>query len=378
MKTVLGIGLMSGTSGDGVDSALVRFKKGKPELLATAFLPYPDHIRENVFLASLPDGTASLICRLNAELGKMFGEAAAQLCKKAKTPLKKIDFIGSHGQTIRHQPSANPVEISSTLQIGDGAEIARITGRTVVSDFRTADIAAGGQGAPLAPLAHHAMFADKKEDRVIHNLGGISNVTWLPAGGGLEDVRGFDTGPANMLIDLATAHFSKGKQVFDKDGKIALKGKLNAPLFDHCMKHPFFKRRPPKSTGREMFGKDYYDAVLEKFAQAPMADFLRTLCAVTAQSAVSQALAHFAPEKKVRWVVCGGGAFNKALMAELKERLKGRGQLALSSDLGFGEKSVEAVLMAVLAWRTLNGLPGNLPQVTGARSPALLGKISPA
>ena len=376
MKPLLGIGLMSGTSGDGVDGAIVRFSGGKIRLVALGFLPYRASVRGEIMNASRPDGQAQLICRLNAGLGKLFGAAALLLAEKANVPIAKIAFIGSHGQTIRHQPSKKKGEISSTLQIGEAAEIARITGCIVVSDFRPADIAAGGCGAPLAPLAHHAMFADKKENRIIHNLGGISNITWLPAGSGTEGVSGFDTGPANMLADLAAAHFSNGGSAYDKDGKTAMKGTVNRKMFGHCMAHPYFSQSPPKSTGREMFGTEYFAGILKKFKTVAREDFLRTLCAVTAESAVRQAFRFLKPGGKSRWVLCGGGAFNRAICAEIEGRLNGRGILSRSGELGFPEKSVEAAMMAILAHRTLNGLPGNLPKVTGAKTAAILGKIS--
>jgi len=377
MTEKFGIGLMSGTSGDGIDSALVRFHKGGIELKASGFLPYPKKIRDDMARVSRPDGPAELICSLNAELGKLFGKAALELCGKNGIPLEDVDFIGSHGQTIRHQPGNAKGNISSTLQIGESAEIAALTGRTVVSDFRTADIAAGGEGAPLSPMAHYILFRSESEARIIHNLGGISNVTYLPVKGEMEKVWGFDTGPANSLLDLATAHFSKGSDAYDKDGKRALNGEIDEGMFDHCMSHPFFRKKPPKSTGKEIFGEAYFEELLKKFRKVKEADFLRTLSAVTAHSAVRQALKYFQPFYEVRWIVCGGGAFNKALMEELRRALGDRGSVATTADHGIGEKSVESVLMAILAYRTLEGLSGNLPRVTGAKSGAVLGKVTP-
>ena len=375
MTNKYGIGLMSGTSGDGVDAALVDFSGGKVRVAKTHFLPYPGKLREDLFRASRPDGPAELICRLNVEIGKLFGKAAVALCKKAKTPLKQIEFIGSHGQTIRHQPNGKN-GISSTLQIGEADEIAAITGCWVVSDFRPADIAAGGCGAPLAPLAHYVLFSDNGEDRVVHNMGGISNITWLPAGVGIKGVAGFDTGPANMPLDLAASHFSKGKRTYDKNGAIARRGAVDKKMYAHCMAHPFFKRKPPKSAGREEFGPANFAELLKKFAAVKEADFIRTLAAVAASSAVDQVFSFCKPKRRLRWVVCGGGAFNKTLVDEIRARLAGRGVVAMSSELGYGEKDIEAVLMAALAYRTLNGLHGNIPKVTGAKRPAILGKIS--
>lgn len=370
-----GIGLMSGTSGDGVDGALVDFAGGAVRVVTTHFLPYPAKLRDDVFRASQPDGPAALICRLNVETGKFFGKAAVELSKKAKIPLKQIEFIGSHGQTIRHQPNGKN-GVSSTLQIGEAAEIASITGCWVVSDFRPADIAAGGCGAPLAPLAHYVLFSEKNEDRVVHNMGGISNITWLPAGVGIDGVTGFDTGPANMLLDMAAMHFSKGKRAYDKNGGIALKGAVDKKMYAHCIAHPFFTQKPPKSTGREIFGPAYFDGLLSKFGAVIEADFLRTLAAVAASSAVDQVFAFCKPKRAVRWIVCGGGAFNHALLDEIRARLSGRGFVTMSAELGYGEKDIEAVLMAALAYRTLNGMHGNLPKVTGAKRTAILGKIS--
>lgn len=375
MVTHYGIGLMSGTSGDGVDAALVDFADGKVRVVNTHFLPYPKQLRDDVFRVSRADGPAELACRLNVEIGKLFGKAAAELCKKAKIPLNQVEFIGSHGQTIRHQPGGKG-GISSTLQIGEAGEIAAITGCWVVSDFRPADIAAGGGGAPLAPLAHYVLFSDTNEDRVVHNMGGISNISWLPAGVGIGGVTGFDTGPANMLLDMAAAHFSKGKRTYDKNGATALRGTVDKKMLTHCMAHPFFKRKPPKSTGRETFGPAYFAELIKKFGAVKEANFLRTLVAVAASSAVDQFATFCKPKRMLRWIVCGGGALNKALLHEIRARLAGRGAVVMSSELGYGEKDIEAILMAVLAYRTLNGLHGNIPKVTGAKRTAILGKIS--
>ena len=377
MKEKFGIGLMSGTSGDGVDSALLRFHKDKVELKASGFLPFPKKVRDDIACVSRPDGPAKLICSLNVELGKLFGKAVMELCSRNRIKIDDVDFIGSHGQTIRHQPGNVKGNVSSTLQIGESAEIAAITGRTVVSDFRSADIAAGGEGAPLSPMAHYQLFRSDSEARIIHNLGGISNVTYLPVKAEMEKVWGFDTGPANSLLDLASAHFSKGANGYDKDGKAALKGKVDNAMFDYCMSHPFFRKKPPKSTGKEIFGEVYFEELLKKFKRVKEADFLRTLSAVTAHSSVQQALKFFQPFYEVRWIVCGGGAFNMAVMEEIKVALGDRGRVATTADYGIGEKSVEAVMMAILAYRTLEGVQGNLPRVTGAKYGALLGKVTP-
>lgn len=381
MASNLAVGLMSGTSADGVDSALVEFSRtGKPKLLFCDFLPFTAKIRKDVDSASKPNGEAELICRLNVQLGRILGETVLQLCKKAKMPIEKIDFVGSHGQTIRHQPASGKSggkKTSSTLQIGEAAEIAQKSGCVVVSDFRPADIAAGGCGAPLAPVAHHAIFSSKKEERIVQNLGGISNVTFLPRGGSLEKVSGFDTGPANSLLDLAAAFFSKNRLRYDVGGKTALKGKINTELFSYCMSHPYYTEKMPKSTGKETFGAKYFNLLIKKFAKVKKEDFLRTLSAVTAESAIRQAVEFFKPAKKTGWIVCGGGVKNMAVLLELEKRLKtlGMQKPLLSSELGWPEKSVEPVLMAVLAYRTLKRLPGNLPTVTGAKQSVILGKI---
>jgi len=377
MKEKFGIGLMSGTSGDGVDSALVKFRGDKkPELIASGFLKFGAKIKNNISTASRPDGPAELICRLNVELGKIFGSAAVRLCKKAKLPLKIIDFIGSHGQTIRHQPSSRKSAATSTLQIGEAAEIAQITGAVVVSDFRSADVAAGGSGAPLAPLAHYLLFSSNVENRIIHNLGGISNVTFLPKGGGLSKVTGFDSGPANSLLDLAASHFSKGGLGYDSGGKIAMRGKVDTRMFKHCMAHPYYEKRPPKSTGRETFGAHYFQELLKRYKKTPKENFLRTLASVTAESTVRQAMKFFKPKGKVCWIVCGGGVKNRAVMRELKSRLSGRVELSATGRLGIPEKSLEAVAFAILAHRTLQSLPGNLPRVTGAKRAVVTGKVT--
>ncbi|MEE8484364.1 MAG: anhydro-N-acetylmuramic acid kinase [Nitrospinota bacterium] len=375
MGVVIGMGLMSGTSGDGVDAALVRFEGKSIACLASGFAAYPKKMRNDIAKSSRPDGHVELVCRLNVEIGKFFANSAVAFCKKIKFPIEAVAFIGSHGQTIRHQPVSKKGQPSSTLQIGEGAEIAAITGCITVSDFRPADIAAGGQGAPLAPIAHHAIFASKKEDRIVHNIGGISNLTWLPKGGGVEKVTGFDTGPGNSLIDLAVTRFSKGRRKFDAGGKTALKGKVNEQMLKFCLRFPYYAQKPPKSTGRELFGVEYFCELLKRFPKISNEDFLRTLCALTAESAARQA-AKFMRFKKAKWILCGGGAFNGAIVGELEGRLAGKCRVFLSDKFGIGVKEVEAALMAVLARRTIKGLPGNLPRVTGARRGAILGKIS--
>ena len=378
---------MSGTSGDGVDAALVRFEGQSITCLASGFAAYPKKMRNDIAKCSRPDGRVELVCRLNVEIGKFFANCAAAFCKKIKFPIKAVAFIGSHGQTIRHQPvskaASKPAskidQPSSTLQIGEGAEIAAITGCMTVSDFRPADIAAGGQGAPLAPIAHHAMFASKKEDRIVHNIGGISNLTLLPKGGGEEKVTGFDTGPGNSLIDLAVTRFSKGRRKFDAGGKTALKGKVNEQMLKFCLRSPYYAKKPPKSTGRELFGVENFCELLKRFPKVSNEDFLRTLCALTAESAARQA-AKFMRFKKATWILCGGGALNGAIVGELEGRLKenygGRCRVLLSDKFGFGVKEVEAVLMAILARRTIKAQPGNMPKVTGAKRRAILGKVS--
>ncbi len=387
-KERLVIGLISGTSADGVDAALVKIVGREPdrvETIAFTTKPYPTEIRETVLRVS-HNGDVETLCWLNFVLGEIFAEAALEVIKVAGVSAKRVSLIGSHGQTVRHLPpkpsSSVPRPLSrqvGTLQIASPAVIAFRTGIPVVSDFRTKDMAAGGQGAPLVPLVDWLLLRHSRKNRIALNIGGIANLTVLPAGARASDVVAFDSGPGNMLIDGAVRHFSCSQVSFDRDGEWAKRGKVDKNLLRWLMRHPFLRQPPPKSTGREMFGESFLQRILERSKRLGLAphDVVATLTAFTASS-VADAIERFVLPKVGsvdELIVSGGGANNPVLVAMLKERMP---QISIhrSDEFGINADAKEAIAFAVLAHRTVMGLAGNLPSATGAKMPVILGSIT--
>ncbi len=387
-KERLVIGLISGTSADGVDATLVKIVGREPdrvETIAFTTKPYPTEIRETVLRVS-HNGDVETLCWLNFVLGEIFAEAALEVIKVAGVSAKRVSLIGSHGQTVRHlppKPSSSVLRPSSrqvgTLQIASPAVIAFRTGIPVVSDFRTKDMAAGGQGAPLVPLVDWLLLRHSRKNRIALNIGGIANLTVLPAGARASDVIAFDSGPGNMLIDGAVRHFSCGQESFDRNGEWAKRGRVDKNLFRWLMRHPFLRQPPPKSTGREMFGENFLQRILERSKRLGLAphDVVATLTAFTASS-VADAIERFVLPKVGsvdELIVSGGGANNPVLMAMLKERMP---QISVhrSDEFGINADAKEAIAFAVLAHRTVMGLVGNLPSATGAKMPVILGSIT--
>jgi len=379
------IGLMSGTSADGVDAALVEIesKARGPALRVVAWetLAYPSGLRERI-LAVASVGSTEEVCRLDAYLGELFAEAAAGVAARAGVPLHDVNLIGSHGQTIHHLPAPRQEgrhAVRSTLQIGEPAVIAERTGVTTIADFRPRDLAAGGEGAPLTPIVHHALFARPDRGRVILNLGGIANVTVLPAGGDASAVTGFDTGPGNVLLDEFVRATRASAVGYDEDGRLAAAGQVQEALLRELVQHPFLRRAPPKSTGRETFGP----ALVEEFRARLRAaggnerDGLATLAVFTIAVVVQSLRAFVFPKTEVHEVVVtGGGARNAFLMRRLTESLP-ECAVASSDAMGFPGQALEAVSFAWLAYLTATGQPGNLPAVTGASGARILGCIVP-
>jgi len=379
------IGLMSGTSADGVDAALVDIRPGDDRptvrLLAFETFPYPTGLRERL-LATASAGSTADVCHLNAYLGELFAEAAVGIAQRAGLSVTAVDLIGSHGQTIHHLPSPRHEgthRVRSTLQIGAPAVIAERTGVTTIADFRPRDMAAGGEGAPLTPLVHHVLFAHPTQGRAILNLGGIANVTVLPAGADAAAVTGFDTGPANVLLDEFVRATGLAACGYDAGGRLAAAGTLVPGLLAELLQHPFVRRTPPKSTGRETFGPAFVAEFRERLRQmgASALDGLATLTAFTVQ-AITENLRRFVfPVTSVgEVVVMGGGAENETVMRGLTEALPACAVLRAEA-LGMSGRAVEAVAFAVLAFLTAAGRPGNLPRVTGARESRVLGCIVP-
>jgi anhydro-N-acetylmuramic acid kinase len=362
------IGLISGTSADGIDAALVRFEQDRPQLVHALTHPWPDALRAQILRVAQDETRLDLDAygRLDVAIGQVFAEATQQVLQRSGTQAEKVRAIGSHGQTIRHRPGG---EYPFTLQIGDASVIAERSGIDVVADFRRADVAAGGQGAPLLPAVHAMLLAHPGHTRVVLNLGGIANITVLAANG---HVSGFDTGPANGLMD-AWCLRHRG-EAFDRDGAFAASGRIDEALLSRLLSDPYFALPPPKSTGREHFHLGWLDAQLEGFSLSP-ADVQATLLELTARSVADSINQHAGDAADV--LLCGGGVHNGALVKRLRKHLQAR---ALNSTAMYGVDPdyLEATAFAWLARQRLLGLPGNLPAVTGARGPRVLGAVYPA
>ena len=385
-KPLLVLGLMSGTSADGIDVALARISGAPPhlnaKLLGHASFSFPSALRKEILrIAEQQPISAGELSQLNFRLGQIYADAILAACKKFKVALSRINLIGNHGQTIFHQGQpANYFgkRISSTLQIGEGSVIAARTGITTVSDFRPADMALGGQGAPLVPYVDYLLYGHPKFGRVSLNLGGIANITVIPASAKPSKVFAFDTGPANMLIDALVQHFTRGRQRFDKDARLARSGHSIPALLNELMKDPYLKLAPPKSTGREYYGHVYVQKLLalgRKYHAKPN-DLIRAATIFTALSIVD-ALNRFVLRKHriQQLIVSGGGAQNALVLAQLSSALPSV-ELLPSSSFGIRENAKEAFAFALLAYETFHQRPGNLPSATGARGPAILGNIS--
>lgn len=379
------VGLMSGTSADGMDAVVARLSGNVPlqaTVLAHTHHSFPAKVRTEILRVATA-GTVAELCELNFALGARFGGAALSVIRQAGLTPDRITAIGSHGQTVRHLPNART---PSTLQIGEPAVIAELTGVATVADFRVADMAAGGQGAPLVPYADWALFANDKRARIIQNIGGIGNLTFVPRASGLEEVIAFDTGPGNMVIDAVVERLSHGKRRLDRNGAWAAQGRISKRLLAQALSHPFFRKRPPRTTGREEFGQEYVDRFLKKARSLRLRpeDIVVTATALTAESIV-RAYRRFifpllgtkrARDQTLQVVLGGGGAKNRTLRWMLQQQLEGC-ELLTHKDFGMDDTAKEALAFAILARQTLNGRAGNLPWATGAQHAVVLGKIVP-
>ena len=373
---------MSGTSADGIDAVLAEVRGSGPairaRLLAWVHRPFQKKLRRRVLAACFRGSTAE-VCELNFLLGGHFARAALAVMRKAGCPPGRIAVIGSHGQTIHHLPGGRP---PSTLQVGEPAVIAERTGIPTIADFRVADMAAGGQGAPLVPFADWVLLRDGTRPRIVQNLGGIANLTFLPPGAGLESVTAFDTGPGNLLLDGAVRELSGGRRAMDREGRMAARGRVSEGLLRELLRHPFLRRRPPKTTGREAFGEAYLQEVLRAARKLRLdgPDLLATLTEYTAVT-IAEACHRFvfprlAPVGKrlLQMIVGGGGARNPSLLARLRFHLAGV-EILTHADFGIPDQAKEALAFALLARETLHGRPSNVPSATGARHPVVLGKL---
>jgi anhydro-N-acetylmuramic acid kinase len=380
------LGLMSGTSADGIDVALARISGAPPnlnaKLLGHTSFQFPPALRKEILrIAEQQPISAGELSQLNFRLGEIFADSALAACRRFRVSPRRVSLIGSHGQTVFHQGRSVPFlgrPTASTLQIGESAIIAARTGITTIGDFRPADIALGGQGAPLVPYADYLLYRHKKLGRVSLNLGGIANITVIPAGARPEQILAFDTGPANMLIDALVVHFTHGRQRFDINARLATRGRSLPGLVDELMRDPYLRLAPPKSTGREYYGRAYVERVLAlgRRHRAKPADLIRAATIFTALSVVDALHRFVLPKTKIhQLIVSGGGAHNPLIMAQLAAALPGIATLP-SSDLGIPIDAKEAFAFALLAHETFHQRPANLPSATGARGPAILGKIS--
>lgn len=379
------VGLMSGTSADGVDAVVARIAgtgRGlKATILAHVHQSFGPPLRQQILRVAL-EGRVGEICELNFGLGEEFARAALAAIRKAGLKPGEITAIASHGQTIHHLPNART---PSTLQIGEPAVVAARAGITTVANFRVADMAAGGQGAPLVPYADWALLTDPRRPRIVQNIGGIGNLTFLPANGKIEQVIAFDTGPGNMLIDGAMSALTAGKRTYDRAGDRAAKGQVSQKLLTALMRHPFLTKPPPKTTGREEFGAPFLRRVLTISRRLRLSDYdiISTLTAFTAAT-IADAYERFVFPKlklttrpQLQVILGGGGAKNPALRRMLRERL-GNAELLTHEQIGIPNSAKEALAFAILAHETLQGKPSNVPSATGAKRPVLLGMLVPA
>jgi len=371
------IGLMSGTSADGVDAALVEISGGGEttgaRLIDWRHQDYAPDLRRRIFELFDPNCPASKVCEMNFVLGEVFGRAAAELAA-TQGGLETIDLIASHGQTVSHLPQKG-----ATLQVGEPAVIAEKTGVTVAADFRVADVAAGGEGAPLTPFADYVLFRHPARGRAIQNIGGIANVTFLPPGGRLEEVIAFDTGPGNMLIDAVVSALTEGRQSYDKNGALAAQGKVDEALLIWLMGQEFITRRPPKTAGREEFGEDFAGEYLKRARAGKLSseDIIATATAFTAR-AIAQAYQQILlPKARLDEIILGGGgAYNATLKQMLAQELP-EIKIYSHEDFNIPGQAKEALAFTILGHQIMLGQAAGLPAVTGARQPAYLGKIIP-
>jgi anhydro-N-acetylmuramic acid kinase len=376
------IGLMSGTSLDGIDAALVRFD-GDARTLDWSLdrfrsSPYDPARRASIHDA-ITNGDARSLCRLNADLGEWFARAVIELCVDGRVSRSDIALIGSHGQTIWHEPETSATR-GATLQLGCAATIAERTGIRVVSDFRSRDVAAGGQGAPLVPFADRLLYAHPERTRILLNVGGMANLTRVPRRGDDAALLAFDTGPGNALIDAAVELATDGAATFDAGGERAAAGEIDHELLDSLLSDPWLAQPPPKSTGRERYGRGFVRQLVDRrrlVSDGAWNALIATLTRFTAASVVRAVERFVLPQGADELVITGGGARNPVLVHGIAQGLDPL-PVRAGRDAGIDSDAKEAVAFAALAWAHVHGIPGNVPEVTGAAGPRILGSITPA
>jgi anhydro-N-acetylmuramic acid kinase len=352
---------MSGTSLDGIDVAVVDISGRRTKIIAHTTTPYPSKVREQILAVSNCDTHTANIARINFMLPELYASAV----RKCGVPLDTIELAGCHGQTVFH-------EDNSTLQLGDGSILAERLGIPVVSDFRPRDMAAGGKGAPLVPFVDYRLYAHAKLGRVSLNIGGIANITAIPAAATPDDVTAFDTGPGNMVMDQLVAIHTKGARHYDESGAIAARGRLNHTLLNRLQRSSYFRRKPPKTAGREQYGKEFIEELLA--AKDTLPNLITTATAFTAAS-IARGINDHVSHRVDEVIASGGGVHNQTLMAYLQAFLP-ETKVRISSEFGIDSDAKEAIAFAILAYETWHKRPSNLPSATGARRPVVLGKIS--
>ena len=368
------VGLMSGTSLDGVDAALVEISginlKTQIKLIDFLTVPFSEDVKNQIKKSlSIEESSNILLCSLNIELGELFGETVLEICKRNNIDSSTLLFVASHGQTIYHLPNGIDGFVPSTLQLGESSVIAERAKTTVISDFRYRDMAVGGQGAPIVPYSELVLYKDAKITRILQNIGGIGNATILPAGGETDTVA-FDTGPGNMIIDELCRHFYQVE--YDDGGNFARQGTVNEDVLKILMAHPYIQKKIPKTTGREEFGKEYTENLLKTYTLSAN-DWIRTATMFTAKSIATTITPFIIGETEL--IIGGGGSYNKVLIAMLKELLP---EVAVKTqeDLGYSSEAKEAIAMAILGNQTYHRLPSNVPSATGAAREVILGKVT--
>ncbi|OJE35960.1 anhydro-N-acetylmuramic acid kinase [Bacillus tropicus] len=374
-------GVMSGTSLDGIDVALVRIEgsgvDSKVKLIHFTTVPFRNDIKSEIQQAlSIENSNAQLICSLNFKLGLCFANAVKEVCKEANFSLEQLDLIGSHGQTIYHQPKPEGNMIASTLQIGEPAVIAYDTNTTVISNFRTMDMAAGGQGAPLVPYSEVILYRDPSKNRLLQNIGGIGNVTVIPSQKSDQNVIAFDTGPGNMIIDEVCQRLFQ--LPYDQNGEIAELGEVVDEILTYCMNHPFLKMNPPKSTGREQFGEEFVSQLLKRYEKHSKENIVTTVTMFTASSIVHHYKEFILPYYEIDEVILGGGgSYNNTLVEMIRYGLKDeKCTIFIQEDIGYSSEAKEAIAFAILANETHHRNPSNVPSATGAKQSVVLGNIT--
>ncbi len=369
---------MSGTSLDGIDVAIVDISKKRAGVrvkpVAFHTTPYPKLVREALLAVSNSMTHTTTIARLNFLLGELYASAIKETCRRNRIPLHSVVLAGMHGQTIFHE--AEPIEylghrIASTFQIGEASIVAERTGLWTISNFRERDMAAGGKGAPLVPNVDYLLFRDRRIGRIALNIGGIANITVIPADAERDDVIAFDTGPGNMIMDALVYHHTHGRQTFDRDGRVARHGKIHRRMLDSMLSDPYFALPPPKACGREQFGREFVSGLIA--TGLPLADLIATSTELTART-IANAISKYRRITEV--IASGGGVHNRFLMRRLRDLLPNH-DICTSADHGIDPDAKEAIAFAILAHEFIQRRPANLPSATGARHAVLLGKDSP-